>query len=376
MKVIIFGSTGMVGQGVLQACLRDADVREVLVVVRSPIPQEQRTHPKLRELVHTNFEDFSGLEATFDADACFWCLGVTSAGMSEADYTRVTHDFTLAAAKVLVRPTMTFVLVSGTGADGKAMWARVKRKTEEAVRAIPFKDVYVFRPGMIEPLDGIPPLQRAVSPHLAAHGPDEAREAGNRHRHRPRRSRDAERREAGLHEEAAREPRHQRGGVTRRACREAVHARADPAREHHAAVAVGDRVLRSAAAREADVAEPGLAWRRVRGRTGERARGLPARQGLKWTGNPANPTPIGQEVIEGHYAVARPALADQLDRKFGWRPRRRRFVAAGLRCYERGPNFRVKNGSIAASSASTSACSGTETRQIWTLSRFCASLTA
>ena len=125
MKVIIFGSTGMVGQGVLQACLRDADVREVLVVVRSPIPQEQRTHPKLRELVHTNFEDFSGLEAT------------------------------LAAAKVLVRPTMTFVLVSGTGADGKAMWARVKRKTEEAVRAIPFKDVYVFRPGMIEPLDGI-----------------------------------------------------------------------------------------------------------------------------------------------------------------------------------------------------------------------------
>jgi len=155
MKVIIFGSTGMVGQGVLQACLRDADVREVLVVVRSPIPQEQRTHPKLRELVHTNFEDFSGLEATFDADACFWCLGVTSAGMSEADYTRVTHDFTLAAAKVLVRPTMTFVLVSGTGADGKAMWARVKRKTEEAVRAIPFKDVYVFRPGMIEPLDGI-----------------------------------------------------------------------------------------------------------------------------------------------------------------------------------------------------------------------------
>jgi uncharacterized protein YbjT (DUF2867 family) len=155
MKVVLFGSTGMVGQGVLRACLLDPDVSEVLAVVRSPMTKEQREQPKLRELVHKNFEDFSGLEETFAADACFWCLGVTSAGMNEADYTRITHDFTLAAANVLVRPTMTFVFVSGTGADGNAMWARVKRKTEEALLAMPFKDVYVFRPGMIQPLHGI-----------------------------------------------------------------------------------------------------------------------------------------------------------------------------------------------------------------------------
>lgn len=101
------------------------------------------------------YNDFSGLEATFDADACFWCLGVTSAGLSEAEYMRITHDFTLAAARVLVRPKMTFVFVSGTGAERDVMWARVKRKTEEDVQALPFKDVYVFRPGMIQPLHGI-----------------------------------------------------------------------------------------------------------------------------------------------------------------------------------------------------------------------------
>ena len=152
MKVVLFGATGMVGQAALRASLLDPDVTEVLAVVRTPMKHED---PKLRALVHTNFEDFSGLEDTLDADACFWCLGVTSAGMSEADYTRITHDYTLAAAKVLVRPTMTFVFVSGTGADGNAMWARVKRKTEDALTAMPFKEVYVFRPGMIQPLHGI-----------------------------------------------------------------------------------------------------------------------------------------------------------------------------------------------------------------------------
>jgi uncharacterized protein YbjT (DUF2867 family) len=90
-----------------------------------------------------------------DGDACFWCLGVSSNGMTEADYTRVTHDYTLAAANVLARPTLTFVFVSGAGADGSAMWARVKRKTEEALASLPFKALYVFRPGMIRPLHGI-----------------------------------------------------------------------------------------------------------------------------------------------------------------------------------------------------------------------------
>ena len=150
MKAIVFGSTGMVGQGVLRECLADPDVTEVATVVRAATGQQ---HPKLREVVHADFSDFSGLQ--LDGDACFWCLGVTSAGMTEADYTRVTHDYTLAAARVLARPSMTFVFVSGAGAQGNAMWARVKRKTEEDVSALPFKAVYVFRPGMIQPLHGI-----------------------------------------------------------------------------------------------------------------------------------------------------------------------------------------------------------------------------
>ena len=150
MKVILFGGTGMVGQGVLRECLRDPDVTEVLAVMRSATGQE---HAKLRELVHEDFSDFSSLP--LDGDACFWCLGVSSTGMSEADYTRITHDYTMAAAKVLARPTMTFIFVSGAGAQGNAMWARVKRKTEDALFAMPFKAVYVFRPGLIQPLHGI-----------------------------------------------------------------------------------------------------------------------------------------------------------------------------------------------------------------------------
>ena len=150
MKVILFGGTGMVGQGVVRECLGDPEVTEVVAITRSATGQQ---HAKLREIVHRDFNDFSTLQ--LDGDACFWCLGVSSAGMSEADYTRITHDYTIAAAKVLARPTMTFIFVSGTGAQGKAMWARVKRKTENALFAMPFKDVYVFRPGFIQPLHGI-----------------------------------------------------------------------------------------------------------------------------------------------------------------------------------------------------------------------------
>src|SRR5882672_7563279 len=150
MRIILFGATGMVGQGVLRECLRDPDVTELLAVVRSATGQQ---HSKLREIVHKDFTNFSGLQV--DGDACFWCLGVSSAGMSEADYTRVTYEYTIAAAKVLVRPTMTFIFVSGAGAEGSAMWARMKHKTENALFAMPFKDVYVFRPGLIQPLHGI-----------------------------------------------------------------------------------------------------------------------------------------------------------------------------------------------------------------------------
>lgn len=150
MKVILFGSSGMVGQGVLRECLISPDVESVVAVVRKPTGQQ---HVKLRELVHDDFTNFAGLELT--GDVVFWCLGVSSNGMSEADYTRVTHDYTLAAAKVLARPEMTFIFVSGYGADGNAMWARVKRRTEEALATLPFAASYVFRPGMIQPLHGI-----------------------------------------------------------------------------------------------------------------------------------------------------------------------------------------------------------------------------
>jgi uncharacterized protein YbjT (DUF2867 family) len=140
----------MVGQGVLRECLLDPGVTEVFTVGRSATG---RKDPKLREIIHRDFTDFSNLNV--DGDACFWCLGVTSLGMSEADYAHITHDYTLAAARVLARPTMTFVFVSGTGADGDAMWARVKRRTEEDLAALPFKDLYIFRPGLIVPLNGI-----------------------------------------------------------------------------------------------------------------------------------------------------------------------------------------------------------------------------
>jgi uncharacterized protein YbjT (DUF2867 family) len=149
VKVLLFGSTGMVGQGVLRECLADADVSEVISVVRK---STGRQHAKLREIVHADFTNFSTLR--FDADACFWCLGVSSNGLTEADYTRVTYDYTIAAAKAM-DPRVTFVFVSGQGADGSAMWARVKKRTENDLRAMQFKAVYIFRPGFIEPLDGI-----------------------------------------------------------------------------------------------------------------------------------------------------------------------------------------------------------------------------
>ena len=159
MNVVLFGGTGMVGQGVLRECLLDPDVTQVLSVVRSSTGQK---HDKLRELVHQDFTDFSPLQRELSGyDACFFCLGVSSAGMSEADYTRVTYDITLAAARVLVKanPRMTFVYVSGAGTDssekGRSMWARVKGRTENALLALPFKAKFMFRPGYIQPMHGI-----------------------------------------------------------------------------------------------------------------------------------------------------------------------------------------------------------------------------
>lgn len=156
MKVLLFGASGMVGQAALQACLAADDVREIVAVVRTPLPARYADQPKLRTVVHADFLDFTAIANELDADACLWCLGVTSAGMTEPDYTRVTHDFTLAAARAVPHPAaMTFVFVSGTGADGAAMWARVKRKTEEDLAGLPFRALFIFRPGMIEPRNGI-----------------------------------------------------------------------------------------------------------------------------------------------------------------------------------------------------------------------------
>ncbi len=149
----------MVGQGVLRECLLDPDVERVLSIIRAPTG---RSEPKLRELVHKDFYDFSTIESELAGyDACFFCLGVSSAGMKEADYRRVTYDITLAAARVLARlnPSMTFIYVSGTGTDsserGSSMWARVKGKTENDLLRLPFKAAYMFRPGAIIPLQGI-----------------------------------------------------------------------------------------------------------------------------------------------------------------------------------------------------------------------------
>lgn len=159
MKVILFGGSGMVGQGVLRECLRDPRVTAVLAIGRTPLAE---THAKLQQLVHPDFTDFSPLEAQLaGSDACFFCLGVSSAGMSEADYRHVTFDFTLAAARTLakVSPGLTFIYVSGTGTDssarGRSMWARVKGETENALLALPFKRAYMFRPGFIQPMHGV-----------------------------------------------------------------------------------------------------------------------------------------------------------------------------------------------------------------------------
>jgi uncharacterized protein YbjT (DUF2867 family) len=165
MKVVLFGTTGMVGQGVLRECLLDSEIESIVSVVRAPGGQH---HEKLREIVHQNFYDFSSIEAQLTGlDACFFTLGVSSAGMSEEQYRRIAYDITLAAANTLVRlnPAMVFTYVSGQGTDstakGRIMWARVKGETENALLALPFHAAYMFRPGLIVPRRGIRSKTRA-----------------------------------------------------------------------------------------------------------------------------------------------------------------------------------------------------------------------
>ncbi|WP_167617393.1 NAD-dependent epimerase/dehydratase family protein [Maribellus sediminis] len=159
MKVIITGATGMVGKGVLLECLDHQDVEEALVIGRNPLEMQ---HPKLKEIIHKDFSDFSALSDELkDYDACFFCMGVSSVGMKEAEYKKVTYDYTIALAKVLYKnnPDLTFTYVSGEGTDstekGRSMWARVKGKTENDLINMGFKQAFMFRPGAIIPLRGI-----------------------------------------------------------------------------------------------------------------------------------------------------------------------------------------------------------------------------
>ena len=159
MNILLFGATGMVGQGVLRECLLDPDARLVQIIGRAATGPQ---HPKVREIVHADLWHYAPIESCLSGfDACFFCLGVTSAGMTESDYERITYGIALAAAETLARlnPQMTFIYVSGAGADsserGRVMWARVKGKTENALLRLPFKAAYMFRPGVIQPLQGV-----------------------------------------------------------------------------------------------------------------------------------------------------------------------------------------------------------------------------
>jgi uncharacterized protein YbjT (DUF2867 family) len=187
MKVVVFGASGMVGKGVLLECIDDPRVTRVLVLGRSSCGVSA---DKVEEVLLPDLTDYSTIAPRLEGlDACFFCLGVSSVGMSEADYRKVTQDLTVAAAKALLArsPGLTFIYVSGQGTDetekGSIMWARVKGETENRILAMPFKAAFMFRPGVIEPLRGVRPkatltrvayavgwplfpLLRAISPRL------------------------------------------------------------------------------------------------------------------------------------------------------------------------------------------------------------------
>ncbi len=164
MKVIVTGATGMVGKGVLLECLDHPEVTEVLAIGRSAIGIK---HPKLKELLHKDFSEFASVAHQLKGyDACFACMGVSAAGLNEAQYTKFTYDFTMALARELhkINPEITFTYVSGEGTDssekGRQMWARIKGKTENDILKLGFKQAFAFRPGAIIPLRGILPSSK------------------------------------------------------------------------------------------------------------------------------------------------------------------------------------------------------------------------
>ena len=159
MKVIITGVTGMVGEGVLHECLQHPQVEAVLIINRKPYGL---SHPKLTEIIHQDFYNFAPIAGQLSGyDACFFCLGISSVGMKEEAYYKVTYTLTLHVAGILAQqnPTMTFCYISGAGTDstekGRSMWARVKGKTENDLMKLPFRQVYAFRPGFIKPTKGL-----------------------------------------------------------------------------------------------------------------------------------------------------------------------------------------------------------------------------
>jgi len=159
IKAIIFGSTGMIGQGLLHECLENTEVESILVINRQSC---NISHSRLKEVIHQNLFDLSALTNEISGyNTCFFCLGVTSAGLSEKDYHRITFNLTIYVAETLLKlnKEMTFCYISGAQTDssekGKIMWARVKGKTENALLAMPFKSAYMFRPGFIQPMNGI-----------------------------------------------------------------------------------------------------------------------------------------------------------------------------------------------------------------------------
>ena len=157
MNVILFGGTGMVGQGVLRECIADACVERVLLVARKATGV---TSSKVVELVHEDFFNWSGVEERFAGfDTCLFCLGVSAVGMKEAEYRRTTYDLTVSVAEMLLRvgSLKTFEYISGMGTDanGRQMWARVKGSLENTLMAMPFPQVYCVRPGYIQPMHGV-----------------------------------------------------------------------------------------------------------------------------------------------------------------------------------------------------------------------------
>ncbi len=159
MKVIVTGATGMVGEGVLHECLLSNEVEQVLVINRKPCGV---VHPKLKEIIHSDFFDMSSIENQLvNYDGCFYCLGTTSLKLTEEQYSKVSYTLTIYIAEILVKlnPNITFCYVSGAGTDGtekgKFMWARVKGRTENQLMKLGFKKVFLFRPGLMKPTKGL-----------------------------------------------------------------------------------------------------------------------------------------------------------------------------------------------------------------------------